>query len=427
MVEVKLHDIGEGMTEGEIIHYFVKAGDTVTVDQPLLEVQTDKMVAELPSPASGKVKSIIIDTGDTVEVGTTLLVLETEEGKAAESKGEKLLSEPSSEKVEELPTTLNQTVPVAQETERRFIIAAPYTRKVARKFGVDINEVTGTGKSGRITVEDVHNFVKERDEGSSLEERQETSSKVSEEDVELKHHIKDQGTQKEVKETMPFRGRRKQIAKKMTKSLYTIPHVTHFEEADLTELLAYRNDLKEMNMNISVAAFFIKAIAVALKKFPVFNAKLDEENEVICLEKEYNIGIATDTEEGLIVPVIHHADRLSVSQIHEKLKELTRKAQEGKLTMDDMRGGTFTVSNVGPLGSIGATPIINHPETGLIAFHKTKKMPVVNENDEIVIRSMMTMSMAFDHRVADGATAVAFTNRFKYLIENPKLWPIELA
>ncbi|MFP3726102.1 dihydrolipoamide acetyltransferase family protein [Priestia filamentosa] len=427
MVEVKLHDIGEGMTEGEIIHYFVKAGDTVTVDQPLLEVQTDKMVAELPSPASGKVKSIIIDTGDTVEVGTTLLVLETEEGKAAESKGEKLLSEPSSEKVEELPTTLNQTVPVTQETERRFIIAAPYTRKVARKFGVDINEVTGTGKSGRITVEDVHNFVKERDEGSSLEERQETSSKVSEEDVELKHHIKDQGTQKEVKETMPFRGRRKQIAKKMTKSLYTIPHVTHFEEADLTELLAYRNDLKEMNMNISVAAFFIKAIAVALKKFPIFNAKLDEENEVIYLEKEYNIGIATDTEEGLIVPVIHHADRLSVSQIHEKLKELTRKAQEGKLTMDDMRGGTFTVSNVGPLGSIGATPIINHPETGLIAFHKTKKMPVVNENDEIVIRSMMTMSMAFDHRVADGATAVAFTNRFKYLIENPKLWPIELA
>ncbi|YCA43841.1 2-oxo acid dehydrogenase subunit E2 [Bacillus sp. JZ8] len=427
MVEVKLHDIGEGMTEGEIIHYFVKAGDTVTVDQPLLEVQTDKMVAELPSPASGKVKNIIIDTGDTVEVGTTLLVLETEEGKAAESKGEKPLEGLSSEKVEELPTTLNQTAPVAQETERRFIIAAPYTRKVARKFGVDINEVTGTGKSGRITVEDVHNFVKERDERSSLEERQETFFKVNEEEAELKRNIQEQGAKKEVKETMPFRGRRKQIAKKMTKSLYTIPHVTHFEEADLTELLAYRNDLKEMNMNISVAAFFIKAIAVALKKFPVFNAKLDEENEVICLEKEYNIGIATDTEEGLIVPVIHHADRLSVSQIHEKLKELTRKAQEGKLTMDDMRGGTFTVSNVGPLGSIGATPIINHPETGLIAFHKTKKMPVVSENDEIVIRSMMTMSMAFDHRVADGATAVAFTNRFKYLIENPKLWPIELA
>lgn len=427
MVEVKLHDIGEGMTEGEIIHYFVKAGDTVTVDQPLLEVQTDKMVAELPSPASGKVKNIIIDTGDTVEVGTTLLVLETEEGKATESKGENSLAELSFEKEEDLPTPSNQTGPFVQNTEKRFIIAAPYTRKVARKFGVDISEVTGTGKSGRITVEDVHNFVKKRDEEPSLEERQETSSKVSEEEAELKHYIQRQGAQNEGKEMLPFRGRRKQIAKKMTKSLYTIPHVTHFEEADLTDLLAYRNDLKEMNMNISVAAFFIKAIAVALKKFPVFNAKLDEENEVICLEKEYNIGIATDTEEGLIVPVIHHADRLSVSQIHEKLKELTKKAQEGKLTMDDMRGGTFTVSNVGPLGSIGATPIINHPETGLIAFHKTKKMPVVRENDEIVIRSIMTMSMAFDHRVADGATAVAFTNRFKDLIENPKLWPIELA
>jgi len=228
-------------------------------------------------------------------------------------------------------------------------------------------------------------------------------------------------------EVIPFRGRRKQIAKKMTQSLYTIPHVTHFEEADLTELLAYRNDLKEMNINVSAVAFFIKAIAVALKQFPVFNAKLDEENEVIRLEKEYNIGIATDTENGLIVPIIHHADQLSVRQIHDKLKELTKKAQEDKLTSAELKGGTFTISNVGPLGSIGATPIINHPETGLIAFHKTKKMPVVMENDEIAIRSIMTMSMAFDHRVADGATAVAFTNRFKQLIENPKLWPIELA
>jgi pyruvate/2-oxoglutarate dehydrogenase complex dihydrolipoamide acyltransferase (E2) component len=177
----------------------------------------------------------------------------------------------------------------------------------------------------------------------------------------------------------------------------------------------------------SAVAFFIKAIVVALKQFPVFNAKLDEVNEVIRLEKEYNIGIATDTEQGLIVPVIHHADQLTVRQINDKLKELTKKSQEDKLTSTDLKGGTFTISNVGPLGSIGATPIINHPETGLIAFHKTKKMPVVMDNDEIAIRSIMTLSMAFDHRVADGATAVSFTNRFKQLIENPSLWPIELV
>jgi 2-oxoisovalerate dehydrogenase E2 component (dihydrolipoyl transacylase) len=421
LVEVKLHDIGEGMTEGEIIHYFVKVGDSVKVDQPLVEVQTDKMVAELPSPASGKVKEIVVEHGNTVSVGTTLLVLETEGEKAVET---------APKKVEAIQSQPQQTAVPEQKGEKKFIIAAPYTRKIAREFRVDINDITGTGTFGRITVEDIYNFVKKRDEIQSPTEIKATSVEVTEAKTEPKQEIQKQEV-RNINETnpevIPFRGRRKQIAKKMTHSLYTIPHVTHFEEADLTELLAYRNDLKEMNINVSAVAFFIKAIAVALKQFPVFNAKLDEENEVIRLEKEYNIGIATDTENGLIVPIIHHADQLSVRQIHDKLKELTKKAQEDKLTSADLKGGTFTISNVGPLGSIGATPIINHPETGLIAFHKTKKMPVVMENDEIAIRSIMTMSMAFDHRVADGATAVAFTNRFKQLIENPKLWPIELA
>ena len=428
MVEVKLHDIGEGMTEGEIIHYFVKVGDSVKVDQPLVEVQTDKMVAELPSPASGKVKEIVVDYGNTVSVGTTLLVLETEGAKSVEM--EEKHAEAASNKVEALQSQPQQVAVTEQKGEKKFIIAAPYTRKIAREFRVDINEVTGTGTFGRITVEDIYNFVKKRDEIQSSKEMKAPSADLTKAKAEPKQEIQKQevpSINETNAEVIPFRGRRKQIAKKMTQSLYTIPHVTHFEEADLTELLTYRNDLKEMNINVSAVAFFIKAIAVALKQFPVFNAKLDEENEVIRLEKEYNIGIATDTENGLIVPIIHHADRLSVRQIHDKLKELTKKAQEDKLTSAELKGGTFTISNVGPLGSIGATPIINHPETGLIAFHKTKKMPVVMENDEIAIRSIMTMSMAFDHRVADGATAVAFTNRFKQLIENPKLWPIELA
>jgi 2-oxoisovalerate dehydrogenase E2 component (dihydrolipoyl transacylase) len=428
LVEVKLHDIGEGMTEGEIIHYFVKVGDMVKVDQPLVEVQTDKMVAELPSPASGKIKEIVVDHGNTVSVGTTLLVLETEGANAVET--EKIQAEAASKKAEALQSQLQQTDVIEQKGEKKFIIAAPYTRKIAREFRVDINEITGTGTFGRITVEDIYNFVKKRDEIQPPKEMKAPSAEVTEAKTEPKQEIQKQevpNINETNAEVIPFRGRRKQIAKKMTLSLYTIPHVTHFEEADLTELLAYRNDLKEMNINVSAVAFFIKAIAVALKQFPVFNAKLDEENEVIRLEKEYNIGIATDTENGLIVPIIHHADQLSVRQIHDKLKELTKKAQEDKLTSAELKGGTFTISNVGPLGSIGATPIINHPETGLIAFHKTKKMPVVMENDEIAIRSIMTMSMAFDHRVADGATAVAFTNRFKQLIENPKLWPIELA
>jgi 2-oxoisovalerate dehydrogenase E2 component (dihydrolipoyl transacylase) len=430
LVEVKLHDIGEGMTEGEIIHYFVKVGDVVKVDQPLLEVQTDKMVAELPSPSSGKVKEIVVDHGTTVSVGTTLLVLETEKEKVVELAVEKQMEKVDFKQAVSTTTQHQQTAIAEQKNEKKFIIAAPYTRKIAREFQVDINEITGTGTNGRITVKDIYEFVKKRDGFPSSEETKGIAAKMIVEETEPKQEILKQEVPN-VNETnveiVPFRGRRKQIAKKMTQSLYTIPHVTHFEEVDLTELLAYRSELKGMDINISAVAFFIKAIVVALKQFPVFNAKLDEVNEVIRLEKEYNIGIATDTEQGLIVPIIHHADQLTVRQINDKLKELTKKSQEDKLTSTDLKGGTFTISNVGPLGSIGATPIINHPETGLIAFHKTKKMPVVVENDEIAIRSIMTLSMAFDHRVADGATAVSFTNRFKQLIENPSLWPIELV
>jgi|SRR5579875_3095082 len=429
MVEVKLHDIGEGMTEGEVIHYFVKEGDVVQVDQPLVEIQTDKMVAEIPSPVSGKVKDIVVDHGSMVSVGTTLLVLETSDDKA---------EEPVFEPAQEITSQIGNKEPEQmaaeiQPREKRFIMAAPYTRKIAREFAVDIEKITGTGPHGRITVKDVYDYVKNRDQTGLPAEPSESKISSPKETAEFELERRPRKGRNELiqdhqkPEVIPFRGRRKQIAKKMTQSLYTIPHVTHFEEADLTELLAYRNELKEMDIHISAAAFFIKAITLALKQFPVFNAKLDEENEVIYLEKEYNIGIAVDTEEGLIVPVIHQADRLSVRQIHAKLKMLTKKAQEGKLEPNEMRHGTFTISNVGPLGSIGATPIINYPETGLIAFHKTKKMPVVMENDEICIRSIMTMSMSFDHRVADGATAVAFTNYFKKLIENPKLWPIELA
>ena len=415
MVEVKLHDIGEGMTEGEIIHYFVKVGDAVKADQPLVEVQTDKMVAELPSPASGIVKDIVIDKGNTVAVGTTLLVLEEAGAREAAAAAE---------------PTLEYITQPKKKQERLFIKAAPYTRKIAREFGVDIQAIKGTGTNGRITVEDVYNYVKRNGSEERIKEEKVESVTASPASVsiETKEKEVDEDESSPAKaDTIPFRGRRKQIARNMVKSIYTIPHVTHFEEVDMTELLAYRKKIEEMGRSVSVTAFLIKAITQALKQYPVFNAKLDEEREVIVLEKEYHIGMAADTEDGLVVPVIRNADQLSVQEIHRKQKELTKKAKEGQLTGADMRGGTFTISNVGPLGSMGATPIINYPQTGLIAFHKTKKMPVVMENDEIAIRSMMNISMSFDHRVADGATAVAFTNAFKQYIENPTLWLIDMA
>ncbi|UZJ78147.1 dihydrolipoamide acetyltransferase family protein [Fictibacillus sp. KU28468] len=415
MVEVKLHDIGEGMHEGEIIHFFVKPGDTVSIDQPLVEVQTDKVTAELPSPIAGKVTDILVKEGETVTVGTVLLTLQ------GEGSGQESITEIDSPQVVQEPTAQasEREASIAMLTKR--VMAAPYTRKIAREHGVDIEQVTGTGPAGRITEEDVLSFAKGSTEPKTFE-----ISAAPEPAVKLK--IENPPAEAE---EIPFRGRRKQIAKKMTQSLFTIPHVTHFEEVDMTNLLELKKQMKELDpnnnkgFNVSVAAFFVKAIQLALQNFPIFNSKLDEEKEVIRLEKQVNIGIATDAEDGLIVPVIKNVERRTIKDINSDMKEKIMKAKEGRLTRDELTGGSFTISNVGPLGSMGATPIINHPEVALMAFHKTKKMPVII-NDEIQIRSMMNLSMSFDHRIADGATAVQFTNRFKELIENPSVMVLEL-
>lgn len=413
MLEVKLHDIGEGMTEAEILHYFVKPGDSVVADQALVEVQTDKMVAELPSPATGIVKELLIDTASTVEVGTTILLIEAGNGSGRAQE-----------------TTTTETAPAEKAETKKArpaatsfkgphrIMAAPYTRKIARENGVDITLVSGTGPAGRILEEDVFRFM---DEGSN--QTSATLETTVTDTLQSSPPTPSAKATPAVAETMPFTGIRKQIAKKMTQSLTTIPHVTHFEEIDMTNLLALRQELKADGASVSAVAFFIKALVVALKDFPVFNAKLDEENEVIILEKEYHIGLAVDSTLGLLVPVLKNAHKKTLLEVHTEMKELNEKARLGTLSGNEMRGGTMTITNVGPLGSTGATPIINHPETAIIAFHKTKKCAVVTDDDEIVIRSMMNISMSFDHRVADGATAVAFTNRFAELIENPKkLW-----
>lgn len=393
-MEVKLHDIGEGMTEANINHFLVKVGDIVKADQPLVEVQTDKMTAEIPAPFSGVIKEFTVNEGETIPVGSTVLRMEKEQG---------------------VSTGSRRIVPeTTQIVTKKRILASPYTRKIARENGVNIEEVKGSGAGGRIVDEDVLLYMKGESATTprQAEERQTAASPVS---VESAGH------------TIPFRGRRKQIASKMSQSLRTIPHCTHFEEIDVTNLLAWKDTMKASGGSISMGAYFIKAISVCLKEFPIFNARLNEEEECVELQAHHNIGIAVDTEEGLIVPVIKQVERKTMKDIHAEMKDLTIKAQDGKLTMKEIKGGTFTVSNVGPLnGSIGATPIINEPEVALLAFHKTKKRPMVNEKDEIVIRSMMNVSMSFDHRVVDGGTAVKFTNRLSDLIEHPQSMLLEL-
>lgn len=423
MVEVKLHDIGEGMTEGDVLTYFIKEGDTVEEDQTILELQTEKMVTELTAPAKGVVKEILIDEGKTIPVGTTILVIEAEgELEKTNPKEEKLdeNNHPEKKAIDDQHST--QIKPKQIKGPKR-IKSAPYTRKIARELGVNIELLEGTGKKGRITVEDVQWFAQYGESAATAL----TTKDKPQQDQSIQETVEKQmSMKKDDVKVIPFKGRRKQIAKKMVTSIYTIPHVHHMEEIDMTELLDFIKEIKP-DANVSVAAFFIKVLTIALKEYPIFNAKLDEEREEIRLEKSVHMGIATDTEEGLIVPVIKNADKKSILQIHKEMKELMKKANENKLSLKEMTGSTFTISNVGPMGSIGATPIINYPEVGLMAFHKTKKMPVVNNNDEIVIRSMMNVTLTFDHRVTDGGNAISFTNRFKSLLENPKLLILELV
>lgn len=404
MLEVKLHDIGEGMTEGEVIHYFVKVGDSVSIDQPLVEVQTDKMVAELTSPCSGIVKQIIIEPGETVQVGTSLIYIEA----AGAVKSQQIPQPETKQTVKKQVPTSGQVEKSSQPTFSR-VLAAPYTRKIARDNNINLEDVRASDPSGRVTEEDVYRFLK--------------GQQTSEESVQVVPQV---AITKEIPDEIPFKGIRKKIAEKMTKSLFTIPHVTHFDEVDMTNLFKLREQLKASGESVGVSAFLIKALVISLKDFPIFNAELDEENSRILLKKNYHIGLATNTGSGLLVPVLHDADKKSIKDIHREVKGLTERAIAGKLQPFEMQNSTFTVSNVGPLGSTGATPIINYPETALIAFHKTKKRPIVNDHDEIVIGHIMTLSMAFDHRVADGATAVAFTNRFASLIEHPHKLMMEM-
>lgn len=420
MVEVKLHDIGEGMTEGNILTYFIKKGDRVEEDQPIVELQTEKMVAELTAPVKGVVKEIFIAEGTIIPVGTTILTIESESSMEKKHFPEM----PREEHYHSAPSAPIEN-PVTQPELKRIkgpkrIKAAPYTRKIARELEVDIEMVEGSGKDGRITVEDVQQFAQGRESAATKAEP--ANKQVHWQGLTENGEFADN----EEVSIIPFKGRRKQIAKKMTTSIYTIPHVHHMEEIDMTELLHFRKEIKP-DLDVSVAAFFIKALTISLREYPIFNAKLNEKKEEIRLEKGIHIGIATDTGDGLIVPVIRNADEKSILIIQKEMKELMNKARENKLSPEEMTGGTFTISNVGPMGSIGATPIINYPEVALMAFHKTKKMPVVNADDEIVIRSMMNATLTFDHRVTDGGNAIAFTNRFKALLEKPRLLLVELS
>jgi len=430
----RLPDVGEGIAEAEIVEYLVNVGDTVKADQNVVRVETDKAVVVLPSPFSGVVAEIPHKPGDTVRVGDPLLVVETEAAakpaaprrEEKEPPPEKKERPPEEERARPLPA-LKPLKPEEKPAEAppaaaARVLATPHTRRLARELGIDIGTVTGSGRGGRVTDEDVHEAATKK---APPAPKAPTAAAIVP-PATAGFDFEKYGPTTRV----PLKGVRKRTAEVMARSWSTIPHVTHFDEADVTDLLQVvereRALAEERKVKLTVLSFLTKAAADALRRFPQFNASLDETTGELVYKEYFNVGFATDTEAGLMVPVIRGVDKKSILQIAGELQDLSRRARDRTIELDEMRGGTFTISNVGALGGRWATPIIVHPEVAILCSLRARKQPVVR-NDEIVIRTIMPLTISFDHRVLDGADAARFMSYIVALLEDPMRMLVEVA
>ncbi|MGH9918346.1 MAG: dihydrolipoamide acetyltransferase family protein [Nitrososphaerales archaeon] len=395
------------MAEGEILKWFVKEGDKISEEQPLVEVMTDKVNVQIPSPKGGKVSKILAKEGETVKVGEVIIVIDSVDGQPAAQRQAEATSRPETTISQQLKPQQQPSAPSGIEG----VLATPATRKLAREMGVDITKLKGSGSMGRITEEDVR---KAAGSGQTTVQRPATAAPSA---------------GKPNEERVPVRGLRKIVAERMTKSIHTTAQVTHVDEADMTELVllreAFKGSAEKRGVKLTFLPLMIKAVIPALKEFPYVNAALDEEAGEIVLKKSYNIGIATDTENGLVVPVVKDADKKDVFEIAAEIQQLAAKARSGQLTLDDVHGSTFTITNQGSVGGLFATPIINYPEAAILGTHKISKRPVVREG-KIEVRDVMYLSLSFDHRILDGAYAARFVNRAISVIQDPKLLLAEI-
>ncbi len=402
VVEFKLPDLGEGVAEGEIVKWLVAEGQEIKEDQPMVEVMTDKATVQIPSPVTGKVRQILAKEGQTVKVGTSLLVLD--------QVGASL----STETPVRQEATSNLHAP--QEAATGRVLATPALRKLARDLGVDVEHLHGSGVGGRIIEEDVR-------KASALKAQLQQPVKAEETKPAVPSLA---GTQKE--ERIPIHGIRKRIAEKMIRSSTKTAPVTHMDEVDFTELVSLREKSKPMaeskGAKLTFLPFIMKASIATLKQFPYFNASIDDEKQEIVVKHYYNIGFATDTPNGLIVPVVKDADRKDLLQIAKEVENLSEAARSGRIQLEDLQGGTFTITNIGTLGGIMSTPIINVPEVAILGVHKIQKRPVVRDN-QIVVRDMTNVALTFDHRIVDGADAARFTTTLVKYLENPGMFLLE--
>jgi len=411
--EFKLPDIGEGVHEGEIVKWLVKEGQPIKENDLMVEVMTDKVTVQIPSPVTGKVLQIRAKDGEVVKVGQTIIVL-GEEGETAPAPSVEAAPRPSARAPPPPAPRATPWPPPPTAAPVGPALATPAVRKLAREVGVNIDLIRGTGPGGRVTEEDVR-----------AASRGAPAIKPA---VAVPELAPTQPVGPE--ERIPIHGLRRRIAEKMAKSKATASHFTYVEEVDMTQLVHLRDRLKEggeqKGVKLTYLPFIVKAVVAALKEHPTLNASMDDAKQEIVIKRYYNIGLATATEEGLTVTVVHEADKRDIWALAQEIERLGNAAREKKLTLHDIQGSTFTITSLGKAGGIVATPIINWPEVAIIGIHKIEKRPIVR-NDQIVIREMMYLSCSFDHRVIDGHIGAAFVQSLSNYLEHPALLFVGMA
>ncbi|HET8577691.1 MAG TPA: dihydrolipoamide acetyltransferase family protein [Methylomirabilota bacterium] len=418
-----LPDLGEGLTEAEIKAVLVKEGDVITEDAPLLEVETDKAQVEIPSPMSGRVEKIHVQPGQTVKVGAVLVTFADADGggaRAAAPSAARAAAPSAPAPAQAPPRTAGGPVP-----------ATPATRRLARELGVDLSTVRGSGPGGRVTDDDVRSAAGKRPAVAPARTPARPVEPVGPAKplapVGLEPPPLPRFEQWGPIERQPLSHLRRTIADRMALSAALIPHVTHFDKADITDLNSWilRNvdEAKRRGITLTLTSFLLKAAALALKDHPQFNASLDPAAGEMILKRYCHLGIAVATDRGLIVPVIRDVDRKPVMQLAQELAALAERVRAGKATLDDLRGGSFTITNIGALGGTGAIPIINYPEVAILGVARGREEPVVRDG-QIVPRMLLPLTLTFDHRVADGADGARFASDIIRRLEAPErlLW-----
>ncbi len=397
--EVKLPELGEGVTEGELVKWLVKPGDTVKPDQPVAEVMTDKATVEVPSPVGGIVKDLKFKVGDTIGVENVLLTLDGA-GTATQTPAPK--AEPAAKSMAPAGASSKAIYPPVADFRT---LATPSTRRLARESGVDINTLSGTGLAGRVTRED----VMQNGGGAGVDM---VPSAITDERV-------------------PLRGVRKKIAENMQMAKHIIPHFTLMDEVNVTELVKMREGLKEFaeknKIKVTYLPFVMKAVIATCRQFPMFNASIDDQAGEVVYKKNFNLGFAADTPNGLMVPVIKNADQKSILELSAEIVDLSTRARENKLKLDEMKGATITITNIGSVAGSYATPIINHPEVAILGMYKISDKVVVAKGGGFEAIKVMNVTVTCDHRLIDGAVAANFLKEFMAKLGNPARLMLDMA